>query len=295
MSRVLGLMCAFMLVALTSASTLSPNVDATHEKRIVWPYGVDERWVPVIAGFKVVPDPLQCDAGTPIGQTFYSNDFEGEDTFGLTYSKTHSTHNNAFNQWHTTDFAGSGTEAGHSAPGRLYFGNDATGEYRDWFYRVSGAATFELEIPETLGPLYLTMNTKWSGEWLEGYDHMWIEVDTGDDVFILCTMNPEGRGDPTSTDSTPASCSPYRTIPCPSDARRVDPLNLGDRVDANAPHWEARYVEIPSFLAGSTATIRFTFDSADGVSNRYMGWMVDDLALTDLVLPEVPMTGVLAP
>lgn len=293
MKRALGLLTMLAIAMAVLTSTWTPTVEAQHDKRIVMPYGLDERWVPVLAGFEVVPSPLQCDSGTASGSTLASWDFETAEGYELTHSLTHNNHDNGYNIWHDTTFAGGGTDEGHGGDGRLYFGNDASGTYHAGGQRVSGAASFDIELPAGDIPYHLAFNTKWHTEWLEGYDHMWIEIQPGDGrTYILCTLNPDGRGDPTSSDQTVGACSPYRT-PCPNDLRFLDPLSLGDNIDNGAPYWEPRSVEIPPLFNGGVVQMRFTFDSADGVANRYSGWMIDDLVLTDSVVHGVPMAGLI--
>ncbi len=273
---------SLLVVVLFTAGT--PPADAEHVKRIVLPYGLDERWVPVLAGFKVVPDPPACGAGTASGNVLFSTGFEAPaDVPAIAPSVTF---HGLTSLWHQTSYTGYGTDAGHGGPGRLYFGHDSSGNFATGDLRMAGAAEWAFDVPADT-PSYVTFNTKWSGEWLEGYDHMWVEVQGENGrVYIVCTLNPEGRGDPSSSPSTIATCSPYRYTPCPNDMRAVDPLQLGDNVDPTAPHWESRYVQIPELFAGESIKIRLTFDSADGVANFYLGWMVDDFAITDAVVAE---------
>ncbi|HEV8359947.1 MAG TPA: hypothetical protein VGR28_05750 [Candidatus Thermoplasmatota archaeon] len=285
---------ALSLVALFAAASLMPMVSASHISRIVWPYGVDERHVPVIAGYKVVPDPLQCNHGTVGGNTLYQNDLSGGlGALALKAMDVGERHSLTTNQWHVTSFVGKGTDFGHSSGNRLYFGNDATGMFR-WGSNpgilTQGIVTLNLPLPAGPTPYYIGIDTKWETEWLEGYDHMWIEAQPADGrIYILCTLNPEGRGDPSSSETQSlGSCSPYSdvAIPCPVSAKRLN--NAGVPVfmlDQGAPHWEARFVQIPPIWNGQTVTLRLTFDSADGVSNTYLGWMADDIVVGDLPLP----------
>ena len=299
---MVGLALTGMLL-LASVASLAPVADASHVKRIVWPYGLDERWVPVIAGFKVVPDPLPCNDGSGAGNALFATSFEnGAAPFVKKPSLTYDTSSTTNNLWHVTSFAGRGTDNGHAGAGKLYFGNDATGVFRSGFGRVAGAAEFTVDLPEGPTPWYISLNTKWETEWLEGYDHMWIEAQPQDGrVYILCTLNPEGRGDPSSSDSQSlGSCSPYRVGVCPTSARRVNNI-VGNAVpggvgvvDPGAPHWENRFVMIPPIWNGQTVKLRLTFDSADGVANTYLGWMVDDVQVTDAVIPvtnALPIVG----
>jgi hypothetical protein len=274
---------------------MAPLAEASHVKRIVWPYGVDERHVPVVAGFKVVPDPLPCDSGFGGGDTLYEASFE----VGMPFAKGPALtfDDETYNFWGVTSIPGRGTDTGHDGPGKLYFGNPSTGMYKQGGKRVAGAALMPaLTIPAE-GLWFLSFHTKWHTEWFEGYDHMWVEAVPADgNTYILCTLNPEGRADSSSDDvETAASCSPYKAGPCISDLRRLargylQPLAA---VDPDAPHWESRYVMVPPIWAGQAVTFRFAFDSADGVANTFMGWMLDDVQLTSQVTPglDLPPIG----
>ena len=80
----LAVVCLSVLVLALSVP-FSP-VGASHQTRIVLPYGLDERWVPVVAGFEVVPAPLQCGTGTPSGATLLAEDFSDGAAFSLAES-----------------------------------------------------------------------------------------------------------------------------------------------------------------------------------------------------------------
>jgi hypothetical protein len=161
-------------------------------------------------------------------------------------------------------------------------------------------------------PTYLAWNEKFEVEALLGYDHMWIEALTPADgqVYILCSSDVESRPDPGKNESTTSACSPYRIGLCPTgmnggfgtdyvwdgvfDAEFV-PLSA---VDPTAPHWHARWVEVPSYFAGQRVELRFSFDAADPTSNVHMGWMVDDVLVFNgdaaneplLYVPPAPTT-----
>lgn len=284
-----SMVIAVALVGVFALSTAIPMVEASHIKRLVWPTAQVETWIPVIAGYKVVPDPLQCNHGTPAGNVLYQNNFNaGLGSMSLINPQIGPRHPNT-NLFHVTSFAGDGTDAGHSAGNRLYMGIDSRGDFHQGFFQVLSGLTWTQSIPAGAGAYFLSFNTKWETEWLEGYDHMWVEAIPADGrTYILCTLNPEGRGDPSSSETQSlGACSPYGVAGiCPSSAKRLNNAGVPVyAVDASAPHWEARFVPIPALWNGQDVKLRLTFDSADGVSNTYLGWMVDDVTVSDAVIP----------
>jgi hypothetical protein len=287
------MLLALGLAGVFAVSAFVPLVQAGGTVRIVWPYGVNETFIPVIAGYKVFPDPQQCGLGTPGGNVVYQNDFGGGfgdmslQAAGLSFGN-----GNNNNLFHVTAFQGVGTDGGHSAGNRVYWGIDSTGNFHSGFQRNMGSLVKTFDVPAGTTPYYVSVNTKWATEWLEGYDHMWIEAwapAPDNHLYILCTFNPEGRGDPSSSETESlGSCSPYSIVAvlCPSDAKRINNLGVpAYTLDPDAPHWESRFVQIPPIWNGQTITLRFTFDSSDGVSNTYLGWMLDDVAISDGVTP----------
>ena len=277
-------MLTLLCMGLLLVPVLPPLAEASHITRIVWPYGLDERWVPVIAGYKVVPDPLPCQHGTGAGDTLLATSFEGGlGPFSLAPADIGPLHSNN-NQWHATTFAGKGSDTNHEGAGKLYFGTDRQGNYRSNFQLTQGSAVVSIDLPAGTKPWYAAFTTKWETEWLDGYDHMWVEAIPADGrIYILCTLNPEGRGDPSSSDEDSlAACSPYAVGICPNDARRLMNSGVPTQVaDPAAPHWEARFVQIPPIWNGQRVLLRLTFDSADGVANTFLGWMVDDFQVRD--------------
>lgn len=310
---VLALVAAFLL----AAPVLLPMVQANHAGgRVVMPFGLTERYVPVVAGYEVVPRPLGCEAGTITPSTIlFREDFEGPSarvTFAKDFVSSFPDDPRQYqNLWHVTRSIANekGTNEGHSGTGKLYFGNSATGKttYDGW--RLAGTASFPaFTIP--VEPTFMSWNDKFEVEGLFGYDHVWVElldVESGR-VYLLCSTDTDVRPDKSSHDGAMSTCSPYRTMLCPSGVRGDGGLHcpghqlvggpclpydpdfgsLGlDRVDPTAPHWESRYVKIPTELVGRTVIPRFSYDSADGVANGYLGWIGDDVMIaTGLPNPE---------
>lgn len=295
-----GGVAVVLVVGLVVAGAL-PSVLASGGRRIVMPFGIDGREVPIIAGYELAPRPLPCDVGEPLPETvLYVNDFEGttpplairDAVQGLPFGAR-------TNLFHETTFVGEGTDGGHSAPGRLYFGKETFGPNGEPLGSYSNRGTYVLgvaSLPAMTLPAeraFLSWNEKFEVEALLGYDHMWIELRTPSDgeVYLLCSSDVESRPDPGKNESTSSACSPYRIGICPNGLNggfgtdyaydgifdaSVIPLA---QLDANAPHWHARWVEIPAVFAGRVAEIRFSFDTADPTSNVHMGWMVDDVAV----------------
>ncbi|HET6404345.1 MAG TPA: hypothetical protein VFH78_06835 [Candidatus Thermoplasmatota archaeon] len=303
------LFASFLALALLAAPAILPVAEADHTGvRVVMPYGQSERYVPVVAGYEVVPRPLGCDAGTVIPTTIlFQEDFEGPaPKVAISKSLVSSFPDSASsyqNLWHVTHHVANeiGTDDGHSGTGKLYFGNSLTGKMRTGGSRIAGVASFpEFTVP--LEPTFLSWKDKFEVEGLFGYDHMWVELKslTNGRVYILCSTDTDVRPDKSSHDNAFSTCSPYRTMLCPTGVRGDGGLHcpgaqlvggpclpydpdfgsLGlHRIDPTAPHWENRYVRIPTELVGHRVVARFTFDSSDGVANGYMGWMGDDVMI----------------
>jgi hypothetical protein len=249
----------------TLLALASVPVDAHHSSksdgRIVAPLNIQVfAHVPVAAGYEPLPQPQHCrNEATSLTGIVYSEDFEG--AHGYSFLGT-SLSSGAPNLWKVTTHAGTASDAGHSAPNRLYFGNTATNNY-DVGHSAGVAQSPSVALPS--GTSYLMFNTKWQVEWLKGYDHLWVEARGPDGrIHVLCTANAYDRADPMGGfgNTIVPSCSPILFAPCPSSALMS---------------WETRYIQIPSYLAGQTVNIRFTFDSADDKANPYMGWMGDDV------------------
>lgn len=295
------------LLALSfAAPALVPAVEASHDgSRVVMPFGLTERYAPVVAGYEVVPRPLGCDAGTVTPATIiFHEDFEGSSpkvTFAKDLVSSFPDDPDQYtNLWHVTTSVTNekGTDEGHSGVGRVYFGNSATGKMGG-YGRLAGTATFPpFVVP--LEPTYISWNDKFEVEGLFGYDHLWVElVDQADGrVYILCSTDTEVRPDKSSNDKEFSTCSPYRTMLCPTGVQGsggiacpgspyvnqpcvpFDFSSLGaHRIDPTAPHWESRFVRIPAELAGRAVAPRFAYDSSDGVANQYLGWMGDDVTI----------------
>jgi hypothetical protein len=201
-----------------------------------------------------------------VGLTLLGEDFESH---AWTTQTTPLSADAGRNLWQTTTFAGAGSDAGHTAGKRLYFGHaDGDGDYRGG--HTAGTARSPLVlVPAGAGSASLTFATKWQVEWLKGYDHLWVEVEeaVSGRVHLLCTGDPPDRFDPTGVggESLVPSCSPVPVGPCPNG---FEPL------------WETRSVSLPASLRGLGVHVRFTFDAADPNANDYLGWMVDDVTLT---------------
>jgi hypothetical protein len=320
--RAVTTLVMISVLALAVPALLLPAAEANHQGvRVVMPYGQSERYTPIVAGYEVTPRPLGCDAGTITPtNVIFQEDFEGPAP-AVTVSKSlvssfPDNSNNYVNLWHVTHYVHNekGTDTGHSGTGKLYFGNDATGKLRYGGSRIAGVASFPAF---TLGvePTFISWNDKFEVEGLFGYDHMWVEVKSLTDgrVYILCSTDTDVRPDKSSQDSAFSTCSPYRTMLCPTGVQghgglnyatcplpgpcvptgigsclvvctplsSFDAASLGlNRVDPDAPHWESRFVRVPTELVGHTLVPRFTFDSADGVANGYLGWMGDDVMVS---------------
>ena len=261
--KLVLLTAAACIVAFAGAVPVAGHHEPTSsDGRIVEPYGVTVLgWVPVAAGYEPVPTPMHCGEATAVTSVFYSEDFEAAHGYS---SVGTSLLPGSPNLWQVTDFAGTGSDADHSADNRLYYGNVTTGNYNE--NHTAGTAQSPLiELPET-GSVYLSFSTKWQTEWLKGYDHMWVEANdtTTGRIHILCTANAYDRADPTGVNGQTAvdSCSPFHFTIC-----------LG------TISWEKRFIELPESLLGKEIRLRFTFDTADDKANPYMGWMVDDVEL----------------
>ncbi|MCA1812939.1 MAG: hypothetical protein LC624_03180 [Halobacteriales archaeon] len=300
-----GLVGVLALAALVPVTASGPEPDS-HVKRIVWPYGADERWFPVVAGYQVLPPPAYCDFNGPAGDVLFQDSFERTTLAPWALADPVVTHT-ARNEWHVTPVPGYGSDGLHQGAGKLYFGNDDTSLYRNGSFRVAGTVQVPITLPAGPTPWFASLHTKWAAEGLIGYDHMWIEAQPADGrVYILCTMNPQDRPDSASTDTESGTCSPYHTGPCLADTRcyagtLVTPNALcpvapylsqvGKAVDPTAPHWESRSVMIPPIWNGQTVLLRLTFDSADGTANRFLGWMADDVTVSSAVVPSLTLPG----
>lgn len=314
--RTIAILVVFLALAFAAPSVL-PAVEATHTgSRVVMPFGQTERFVPIVAGYEVVPRPLGCDTGTVAPTTvLFSENFDGASP-RVTFAKNLVSSfpddpNHYYNPWHVTTsiFQEKGTDAGHSGAGKIYFGNDATGKMRPaWpntYSRLAGTASFPaFTVPAATSPTYMSWNDKFEVEGLFGYDHLWVELVSLTDgrVYLLCSTDTDVRPDKSSNDNEFSTCSPYRTMLCPTGIHGdgglqcptavvtpigvclpffVDFEDLGlNQIDPLAPHWESRYVRIPTELAGHTVVPRFAYDSSDGVANSYLGWMGDDVMIS---------------
>lgn len=304
--RNMAFLACIALVALAMPVLMTPASAFHTGVRIVMPFGQSERYHPVVAGYEVVPRPLGCDVGTvDATSVLYEQDFEGDvsDVRIAKELKTSFHDDPAYyrNLWHVTHAIANekGTNEGHSGTGRLYFGISASGSMRPSWERLAGTATFPaFTIPAE--PSYLTWNDKFEVEGLFGYDHLWVEiVDQADGkVYLLCSTDTDVRPDKSSNDNEFSTCSPYRTMLCPTGVHgdgglqcpgaQVTPfyyclptfIDFEDaglnQIDPTAPHWERRYVQLPQELIGHTVKPRFAYDSSDGVANAYLGWIGDD-------------------
>lgn len=312
MRKVL-IIATLLAFSLTVPLLLAPTVEANHRPRIVMPYGQNERHIPIVAGYEVAPRPLGCDAGTIVPtQTYYAQNFDtGVVDYAIAKNINQVDNPNWYlNPFHVTNSIVNekGTHDGHSGTGKLYFGNSNTG--RMYSQRMGGTVTFPSFVVPT-EPSYFAWNDKFEVEGLFGYDHMWIELvdqQTGQ-VYILCSTDTDVRPDKSSNDGAWSTCSPYRTMLCPTGIKGTGGLDcpgavitpvgfclpvfvdFGDydleRIDPTAPHWESRYVQIPAEFIGKTVAVRFSADTADGVANAYLGWMADDIFIgTGIPVPE---------
>lgn len=231
----------------------------------------------MVAGFELIPDPFICGGGAPTGTTLYSDSFAGGAWAGAVPITGHGSPD----LWHRTTYAGRGTGTGHSANGHMYFGIDAQDNF-DLDLRVAGDLVSSTVNFAAGQATYLSFATKWQVEYFNGYDHMWIQIKdltAGGKTYILCKLNPPARPDGQSSDSTTPACSPEKFGPCPNQDGSLVGLVVPD-TDPSAPHWENRYVQIPSFLLGKNIQINFAFDSSDPVSNVFLGWMLDDVTVS---------------
>lgn len=270
---------ATVLLALALVLATAVVAVADHRRRIVLPYGVSESHYPVVAGFELLPDPLLCGAGTPTGDEVLREEF----TLGGWDLRPSMTGHGYPNLWNHTTFEANGTADGHSAGGHLYYGRQETADY-DWGRSSGDVASPPLTLdPDE--PAFLSFATKWEVEWFNGYDHMWVEarVLSTNQTFILCKLNPPVRPDSSSGPQTTPACSPEDLGPCPDPGESwMEPvLGLLPDGDPVVPQWEHRYVEVPHLLKGEPIELQFSFDSADGVANHFMGWMVDDVVVSD--------------
>ncbi len=254
---VLGLAFAMIVSAVPANAHHVPRID----DRIVEPAGVPVMThIPIVAGYEPVPKPAQCGYTPAIADPIFEEDFEDGHSFSF-YDTSLAV--GSANLWSPTTWPGPGEEA---EPGNtvMHFGNADTGTY--WAFHPAGvAATPWIELPDT--PSQVSFETKWETEYLAGYDHMFIEAETGDgEVHLLCTTNAVPRADPAGKNgqSNWPACSPYQN-PCSEE--QMEPL------------WETRSVAIPQSLWGEEIRLRFTFDASDSAANGYMGWMIDDVAI----------------
>lgn len=244
---------------------------AGHQDRIdgrtVQPYEVPVlAHIPVAAGYEPVPTPRHCLLDQELSSVHYEEGFESAHgyTFGATPLADPSP-----NLWRVTNWPGEGLDEGHDAPARLYFGDPATSDYNLDEHVAGVAQSPAISLPAGDGDLHLVFETKWETEWLKGYDHLWVEAEGPDGrTHILCTANALDRADGTSGGDFHGigSCSPYLFTPCPATAG-VDMA------------WETRSIPLPDAWKGESIHLRFTFDSADGVANEFMGWMIDDIRI----------------
>lgn len=291
------LVAAITLVLMASLVPTMAHHDDRVDRRTVQPYNVPVSFhIPVVAGYEPFPPPLHCLPGDPAPtDVLYHEDFSGEP--GWTFIGTPLSYE-AINLWHVSDRAGPGADPPGVYGQRLYFGLPAEstlgipGTYHlddDRGRHVAGTAQSPpIQLPEEIA-LVLTFHTKWAVEWLKGYDHLWVELmDEDGQVHILCTANAFDRGDGTSggNEHRIGSCSPVLFGPCPTGDPFSPSGEPNDYPVDGLPGWETRTVAIPDRFAGQEVHLRFTFDSADGVANQFMGWMVDDVQIThDTALP----------
>lgn len=254
---------AAIVMLLTMGLPASGHHVTRTDNRIVEPYGLPViTHIPVLAGYEPVPTPMHCGAGVGGSGSVYSEDFQGAHGYAFVGTPLAS---GATSLWKTTTWSGPGSDAGHTGSNRLFFGR-VGGTYTGSHY--AGVAQSPVISVPASSTLALTFDTKWSVEWLKGYDHLWVEaLDTSTGrVHLLCTANAIDRGDGSSSGDAHqvGSCSPILTAPCPSN------LWLA---------WETRTINIPSSLQGKDIRLRFTFDSSDNVANLFMGWMVDNVRI----------------
>jgi hypothetical protein len=263
---------ALMVFMVVPMVAVEGHHQARVDNRIVEPYGMPvNQHIPVAAGYEPVPVPMFCDYGTVITNPVFSDSFEGSTQF--TYTTTPLASNPAANYWHVSTYEGpAGTipvDTGHDGPGRLWFGNEVTKVYSAGGNgHVAGVAQTPWITLSSIAPSFVSYNTKWRVEWLKGYDHLWVELeDSAGNLHLLCTNNAYDRADPTGLggSSMVQSCSPYHANPCPPGV-----IN---------PGWETRSAQIPASLAGQQVRVRFTFDSADGLANGFIGWQLDDVVI----------------
>lgn len=231
------------------------------------------------------------------GETLFSSDFE-DGAQGWTLVSTAGRPN----LWHTTTFAGNGTDdiTGHGGPGRWYYGveNAQGGTYNTSRMRNQG----NLQSPALVvpaGTVAIAFNTKWHVEWDRPaiIDSMQVGyVDQAGNRRMLCTVGNQWAGysnivmgygyyqNSPSGNAILTACeysleSPQN--PCRLSQDWAD-LNTNFDLAPITTMWESRFVVLPASLAGQSIRMSFYFQTGDAIVDDAMGWMVDDVRLVDV-------------
>lgn len=237
-------------------------------------------------------NPGPCGLGTVVGEELSSVDFEEGAEGWTTVSTT-----GRPNLWHTTTFAGNGTDDAsfHRGPGRWYYGveNAQGGTYNTSRMRNQGdLRSPAFTVPS--GTVAVALNTKWHVEWDRPaiIDSMQMGyVNAAGQRTMLCTMGNQYAGywnivfgygyyqNSPSGQAVFTACE--YSLESPQNPCRLSQDRFG--VNANfdlAPittMWEPRFVLLPASLAGQTVRVSFFFTTGDAIVDDAMGWMVDDV------------------
>jgi len=217
---------------------------------------------------------VSCDTGTDSCTYTPASDFSGSDSFGYTASDgnggsdtatvtiTVQSAGPAFSEdfesgatgwtasgfWHLADDTGCVTPGSTSGTHSFYFGDESGGKssctYEDRRKRVAGALTSP--SIDVSGASSVTLGFQsWREVELFGgaFDRTWVEV-----------SYDEGAS--------------WTTTEWEKDS--ADPSEAG---------WTAESVSLTTPLDVSTMQVRFLFDSVDGVSNDFTGWLIDDVTV----------------
>jgi len=155
-----------------------------------------------------------------------------------------------FGLWHTTESC-EASLSGHSQPRALYFGDDASCSYD--LGVVAGYAESPSITVENTSQVGLSLTYFLETEQSSSFDRATVELSVNGGAYQVVATNSNGA--------------------------LVDDGSGWQTVDIDLTQYFAG-------LTGATMTLRFGFDSLDGVFNNYAGFMVDDVVVRAFLAPD---------
>ena len=151
--------------------------------------------------------------------------------------------------WHATATAAGASTAGHTVPEIGYYGIDATNTYNNGAINAGDlTSSSAIVVPASPASTSLAFKYRLLTERLNPFDQASVQVST-DSGATFTTIASNGAG------SIPETAT-----------------------------WSSLTLDLSAF-AGQTILLRFHFDTVDSAFNDFLGWQIDDVAITSVVPP----------